>query len=142
MASPISGKTVLITGASRGIGLELLKQLLSKGNHVIAAVRSPKTAAALHQLPPAEAGHASAQRAKLSLVQLDVSDPQSMEAAIEELLALLVNRHIDVSLARLYGRPPEHPLCHPLDQRLPANLSVGCHFAGVQGLLGAVTLLF
>lgn len=33
-------KTILITGANRGIGLELARQLTGRGDHVIAAVRS------------------------------------------------------------------------------------------------------
>lgn len=43
-------KTILITGANRGIGLELARQLSAQGDHVIAAVRNagtelPKTGA-------------------------------------------------------------------------------------------------
>ena len=42
--------TWLVIGASRGIGLELVRQLLSQGHQVIAAVRDPTTANELWQL--------------------------------------------------------------------------------------------
>lgn len=40
----------VIVGASRGIGLEFVKQLLDLGHHVIAGVRSPSGAEKLSQL--------------------------------------------------------------------------------------------
>ena len=40
-------KTIFITGASRGIGLELTKQLLTEGHKVIASCRNPEDADAL-----------------------------------------------------------------------------------------------
>lgn len=66
-------KTVVVTGASRGIGLELARQLLAKNNHVIAAVRNVDGSPALKQL---KADHAK----ELSLMALDVGDPQSVAA--------------------------------------------------------------
>ena len=42
--------TWVIIGASRGIGLELVRQLLDQGNQVIAAVRTPSTANEIWQL--------------------------------------------------------------------------------------------
>jgi NAD(P)-dependent dehydrogenase (short-subunit alcohol dehydrogenase family) len=42
--------TWVVVGASRGIGLELVRQLLEQGNQVIAAVRAPETANEIWQL--------------------------------------------------------------------------------------------
>ena len=36
---PITGQTVVVTGANRGIGLEFTRQLLAKNNKVVAACR-------------------------------------------------------------------------------------------------------
>ncbi|KDO30727.1 hypothetical protein SPRG_04628 [Saprolegnia parasitica CBS 223.65] len=62
-------KRVLITGASRGIGLELARHYKAKGWLVIAAVRNPATAIELHEL--------GLER----IVAMDVIDELSIDAA-------------------------------------------------------------
>src|ERR1700753_946514 len=42
--------TWVVVGASRGIGVELVRQLLAQGNQVVAAVRTPQTANEIWQL--------------------------------------------------------------------------------------------
>ena len=68
----------LVTGANRGIGLELVRQLLARGEHVFAACRQPDTAAALHDLQTLYV------RDHLEIVQLDVTDPSSITACYAE----------------------------------------------------------
>jgi NAD(P)-dependent dehydrogenase (short-subunit alcohol dehydrogenase family) len=63
---------VLITGAGRGLGLELARQLLRGGHRVFAAVRDPGMAVDLAQLSQGE---------RLVPTTLDVSDPDSIAAA-------------------------------------------------------------
>lgn len=60
--------TVLITGANRGIGLELARQYASDGDNVIACCRKPKEASALNALDGVE------------VFQLDVTDDTSVKA--------------------------------------------------------------
>ena len=80
----------LITGANRGIGLELTRQLLRRGEQVFAACRNPATATSLHDL-------SAETRSRVSIVQLDVSDPASIDASFEtvggltDALDLLIN---------------------------------------------------
>ena len=80
-------KTVFITGASRGIGLELTHQYLMGGDQVFAAARNPdaKGLAALKKEYPDS----------LTLIALDVTDPASIEKAAAALGAqpihLLIN---------------------------------------------------
>ncbi len=62
--------TYLVTGASRGIGFELTKQLLARGDEVISAVRDPSKASALQGLPNSN---------KLHIVKIDVERPESIE---------------------------------------------------------------
>ena len=78
-------KTVVITGANRGIGLELVRCYLNDGGwQVIASCRNPDGADALKAL--------SANNAQLEIAQLDVSDAGSIAAFKTELGA----RTIDV----------------------------------------------
>jgi NAD(P)-dependent dehydrogenase (short-subunit alcohol dehydrogenase family) len=63
---------VFITGASRGIGLELTRQYAARGEiQVFAAVRNPQKAGALQALP-----------GKIEIVPLEVTDAQSIRDAV------------------------------------------------------------
>jgi NAD(P)-dependent dehydrogenase (short-subunit alcohol dehydrogenase family) len=44
-------RRVVVTGANRGLGLELSRQLLAAGDEVVATARQPKTADDLNKLP-------------------------------------------------------------------------------------------
>ena len=74
------GKTVLVTGANRGIGLEICKQLVDHDCTVIAACRNPRRFDFIHDL--------------VDVVQLDVSSNVSCKL----MAAKLENKysHIDV----------------------------------------------
>ncbi len=65
---------VLITGASRGIGLELTRQMAARGDRVFATCRSPQTAEALQALV---ARHPK----RVIALPLDVTDDAQIEAA-------------------------------------------------------------
>jgi NAD(P)-dependent dehydrogenase (short-subunit alcohol dehydrogenase family) len=82
--------TVLITGAGRGLGLELARQYLADGWQVIACARSPDRCPELHAL----AGQANKPGGQLEIVALDVTD----HAAIDALAEKLRGRPIDVLL--------------------------------------------
>jgi NAD(P)-dependent dehydrogenase (short-subunit alcohol dehydrogenase family) len=66
--------TVLITGASRGIGLELTRQYAEEGWRVLACCRTPDRADALKQLP-----------GDIVIQGLDVDDLRSVQAARQAL---------------------------------------------------------
>jgi NAD(P)-dependent dehydrogenase (short-subunit alcohol dehydrogenase family) len=70
--------TVLITGASRGLGLEFTRQYLAEGDTVIAAARDPGAAHALQQLERDSRG-------RLTVVELDVADASSVRRAAARL---------------------------------------------------------
>lgn len=76
------GDTSLITGANRGIGLEMTRALLAAGHHVIATCRDPDGASELAAL----SGDGS-----LEMLPLDVTDADS----ITRLLSTLDGRTID-----------------------------------------------
>ncbi|MEZ5498302.1 MAG: SDR family oxidoreductase [Steroidobacteraceae bacterium] len=76
--------TVLITGSSRGIGLELARQYAERGWRVLASARHPSDSSSLQDL-------ASAHK-NVDLVELDVTD----HAAIDELATRLKSVPIDL----------------------------------------------
>lgn len=65
--------TVAITGAGRGIGLELARQHLAAGDRVIALVRNPAGATTLADM-------AAASQGQLTVHAMDVSDDASVQA--------------------------------------------------------------
>ncbi|MDE2302916.1 MAG: SDR family NAD(P)-dependent oxidoreductase [Sphingomonadales bacterium] len=66
--------TVAITGAGRGIGLELARQHLAAGDSVLALVRNPKGSPALAALAGGSGG-------RLAIHACDVANTASVEAA-------------------------------------------------------------
>ena len=64
-------RTLLITGANRGIGFEMTKQALGRGNHVIACARNVLEAPDLIAL--------ARDNPAISLLGLDVTDEADMK---------------------------------------------------------------
>ena len=75
-------RTALVTGANRGIGLEFVRQLLGRGDHVVAACRQPGKAAALNTLAGDHPG-------RLHVLPLDVADAKSRAALVHDLPLVL-----------------------------------------------------
>ena len=71
-------KTYLITGTSRGIGLELTKQLLEQGHQVIATARRPDDSIKLADL-------GDAFRPRCTIEKLDVTSEDSVQCLVERL---------------------------------------------------------
>ena len=74
-------RTVVVTGANRGLGLEFVRQLLARGDRVVAGCRQPGHSDALTQLAAAHPGH-------LHVAPLDVADEHSRQAFAAEVAAL------------------------------------------------------
>ena len=88
----IHPRTSLVTGANRGLGLEFVRQLLARGDHVIAACREPGRASALNALAGEHPG-------RLQLLPLDIADARSRSALVAELpLVLDAGDRIDLLL--------------------------------------------
>lgn len=86
--------TVLITGANRGIGLELTRQYLSDHHQVMACCRKPDAAQALHSL---QADFPNT----LTIHALDVTKMQDIEQLKEALAGTNIDRLINN--AGIYG---------------------------------------
>jgi NAD(P)-dependent dehydrogenase (short-subunit alcohol dehydrogenase family) len=86
--------TILITGASRGLGLEFTRQYLAEGWAVIAGCRNPGAARGLQDL-------AAKSKNALTVVDIDVTD----RASVKRAAGCLQGRAIDVLVngAGVYG---------------------------------------
>lgn len=88
--------TILITGTSRGLGLEFVKQYAENNFNIIACCRAPSAAEDLQHLK-------SKFKKNIEIHSLDVASASS----IEELIINLSGRPIDILLnnAGIYGNP-------------------------------------
>ncbi len=89
---------VVITGANRGIGLELAKQYAQGGDRVFAFCRSPAGAEALNAAAAGSGG-------KLSVHAMDVGDPASITAGAAALGDTPV--HVLINNAGVNGGPKQ-----------------------------------
>ena len=80
-------KQIFITGASRGIGLELARQCLQRGDQVFASCRQPDSADGLQQLK-------STNSDRLTILQLDVTNQSEVESVAEQVSAEV--DHLDI----------------------------------------------
>ncbi|MGH8781664.1 SDR family NAD(P)-dependent oxidoreductase [Paraburkholderia sp.] len=84
MSNTLSQKTVLLIGASRGLGLAMVEEYLKRGYHVIATGRAASTDK-LRDIAKASAG-------ALEVETVDVTVPQQ----VADLRARLADRRVDV----------------------------------------------
>ena len=80
-ASVAPSRHCLVTGANRGLGLEFVRQLLARGDRVVATCRHPGKATALNPLAGEHPG-------RLRVLPLDVADPKSIAELVRELALL------------------------------------------------------
>jgi NAD(P)-dependent dehydrogenase (short-subunit alcohol dehydrogenase family) len=123
-------KTVLVTGANKGIGLEIARQLASQGHRVIIGARN------------ASAGEAAAKEiAGSEFLHLDISSAASIQSAAEELKGRVGVLHVLVNNAAILLDDNAGVLNLPADtlrQTLETNL-IGtlCVTQALMALLGA-----
>jgi NAD(P)-dependent dehydrogenase (short-subunit alcohol dehydrogenase family) len=98
-------RNALIQGASRGLGLEITRQLLARGDRVFATCREPGTAQDLRRL--------AASHSALRILTLDVSDEDSIAAAAQEIRGHTDRLHLVMNVAGVLhgdGFGPERKL--------------------------------
>ena len=73
-------QNILITGANRGIGLELTRQFLLDDAHIFASCRTPERADQL-------TGLAQKQPNSITILQMDINDEAAIDAAVKLIAA-------------------------------------------------------
>ena len=88
----LSGKTLFITGASRGIGREIALKAAADGANIVIAAKSaephPKLEGTIHSV----AAEVEAAGGKALALQLDVRDEQAVAAAMAKACLLYTSR--------------------------------------------------
>jgi len=143
----------LVTGANRGLGLEFVRQLLARGERVVATCRQPGRASMLNALAGEYPG-------RLRVLPLDVTEPKSHAELVAEwpLLAgegdppprigLLVNNAGVLHSGERFGGIGRDNLVHSfltnaagpllLTQALAPLLADGAHVVNISSRLGSV----
>ena len=90
----------VVTGTSRGIGLELVRQVVARGDHVVAAARKPDESTELQEL-------AKAHKDAIKIVQMDVQDADSIKVGSLTSVSLFSPLHMPLAmcLRRCLQRP-------------------------------------
>jgi NAD(P)-dependent dehydrogenase (short-subunit alcohol dehydrogenase family) len=86
-AQPRPPKRFVVTGANRGLGFEFTRQLLARGDRVIAGCRNPGRALRLTELAAAHPGH-------LHMLPLDLDKDRSIDGFARE--AGMIRDAVDV----------------------------------------------
>ena len=121
--------TVLITGASRGIGFEAVRKFAELGHTVILSARDAERGRSA-----AEAVSAEAHPGEVHFMHLDVTDESSIASAVEEVaerfgkLDVLVN---NAAILRDHYVKPSDVTPQTLDQTLSTNVTA------VHAMIGA-----
>lgn len=89
-------KTVMVTGANRGIGLELVRQYAADGERVFACCRKPQAADSLRDVAEASAD-------RMTVYRLDVTSPEDTVALKQTLGAAPID--ILINNAGISGGP-------------------------------------
>ena len=100
LALPAAAETVLITGSSRGLGLELASQYAADGWDVIATARTPADDDALQAL--------AAAHDNIRIETLDVTDHAGIEALAEKLRGTAID--VLINNAGILGNPAQQQL--------------------------------
>jgi NAD(P)-dependent dehydrogenase (short-subunit alcohol dehydrogenase family) len=96
--------TVLVTGAGRGIGLALVRELAAQGWQVLAGARDPAGAQAL------QAAARSAVPGSIALVPLDVRSDESVQRAAGEVALKVRELDVLVNNAAVFPEEGSEPL--------------------------------
>ena len=137
----------LVTGANRGLGLEFTRQLLARGERVVATCRQPGRAMALLRLAAEHPGH-------LVVLPLALPEPRSIAELVRETAALDIRIGLLVNNAGMLVEGERFGTIEPkalresfasnaegaflLTQALAARLAEGAKVVNLSSTLGSI----
>ena len=122
----VNGKTVLITGASSGIGLTAAHRLADAGAHVLLVARTKETLDEVKAEIEAEGG-------KATVFPCDLNDMNSIDAVSKEILASV--DHIDI-LVNNAGRSIRRAVHESVDRFHDFERTMQLNYFGAVGRKG------
>lgn len=138
----------LVSGANRGLGFEMTRQLLARGDRVVAACRQPGKALALTRLAGEHPG-------KLHVLPLDLADPRTIAELARQIGALDLDIELLVNNAGLLVEHERFGAIEPkslrdsfavnaegaflLAQAVNPHLADGAKIVNLSSTLGSIT---
>jgi NAD(P)-dependent dehydrogenase (short-subunit alcohol dehydrogenase family) len=138
----------LVSGANRGLGFEMTRQLLARGDRVVAACRQPGKALALTRLAGEHPG-------KLHVLPLDLADPRTIAELARQIGALDLDVELLVNNAGVLVEHERFGAIEPkslrdsfavnaegaflLTQALNPHLADGAKIVNLSSTLGSLT---
>ena len=124
----LDGQLALVTGGSRGIGLETSRGLAARGAEVLSASRDSKLGDDVARALAEETGTSP------GFVELDLGDLDSVERCVDDLATRLGSRRLEILVANAGLWPTRHRLSAQGHEIAFATNVLG-HFALIRGLL-------
>ncbi|WP_375398930.1 SDR family NAD(P)-dependent oxidoreductase [uncultured Sphingomonas sp.] len=129
LARAVAGKTIVVTGASHGIGEQVARQLGMAGAHVVLVARSIEQLAAVAAAIVADGG-------RVTVMPCDLTDQAQLDALIAGLLVLPGGVDVLVSNA---GKSICRPLLASLDRPQDVARTMALNFTAPVRLVLALT---
>jgi len=109
--SDLSGKLILVTGGTRGIGLEIAKGLARRGADVVIASRNAKQGeAAVANILSQLSADGKDSLVKVKYVQVDMADLMSVTGLVKKARDMFPNRKFDQLIQNAGILPTKHSL--------------------------------
>lgn len=133
MSTSLNGKTVFITGGSRGIGKAIALRLAREGAHIVIGAKTTEPHPKLEGTIYTAAEEIEAAGGKCLPLQLDIRDDQAIQKAVEQAaqhfggIDILINNASAINLSPTEAlEPKRYDLMHSINVRGTFMMSRAC----------------
>lgn len=129
----LSGKVVMVTGPTSGIGVETARVCALRGAHVLMAARSMKKLEETKKYIEEDLAQKHGMKAKLTLLECDLDDLESVRKCLVTFKALSLPLHILINNAGIMALPEREATAQGLEKQV--GVCHVAHFLLTRGLL-------